>query len=133
MMLSIDHRWGRRKVTDAAVRFMALPGTLGVGRVTNVSVTGAFMETGVALPLAAIVHLESIETAAEATRRRLSASVVRCTEHGVGLEWCECASNSILYAQFGSAYRDRAEFVSAAPRRGGAGPNLYYYQFDFRD
>jgi len=133
MMLSIDHRWGRRKATDAAVRFMALPGTLGVGRVTNVSVTGAFMETGVALPFATLVHLESIETAAEATRQRLAASVVRCTERGVGLEWCECASNSILYAQFGAAYRDRTEFVSGAPRNGRAGPNLVYYQFEFKD
>ena len=103
MMLSIDHRWGRRRVTDAAVRFMALPGTLGVGRITNVSVTGAFLKTGVALPLATIIHVESIEANAEATRKRLSASVVRCTEQGVGLEWCECASNSVLYAQFGSA------------------------------
>jgi len=133
MMLSIDHRWGRRKVTDAAVRFMALPGMLGVGRVTNVSVTGAFMETCVALPFATLVHLESIEPAAEARRKRLSASVVRCTERGVGLEWCECASNSILYAQFGSAYLDRTEFVSGTPRRGGAGPNLVYYQFEFKD
>lgn len=133
MMFSIDHRWGRRRVTDAAVRFMALPGTLGVGRITNVSVTGAFMETGVELPIAAILHLESIETTAEAARRRLAASVVRCTEQGVGLEWCECASNSILYAQFGSAYRDRTEFVSAAPRGEGTNPSLLCYQLDFKD
>jgi hypothetical protein len=133
MMLSIDHRWGRRRVTDAAVRFMALPGTLGVGRITNVSVTGAFLKTGVALPLATIIHVESIEANAEATRKRLSASVVRCTEQGVGLEWCECASNSVLYAQFGSAYRDRSEFISTAPPDGGARPSLVYYQFDFKD
>lgn len=133
MMFSIDHRWGRRRVTDAAMRFMALPGMLGVGRVTNVSVTGAFMETGVELPFAAIVHLESIETAADRTRKRLSASVVRCTKHGVGLEWCECASNSILYEQFGSAYRDRTEFIRAAQQNVGAGPNLFHYQFEFKD
>jgi hypothetical protein len=133
MMQSTDHRWGRRKVTDAAVRFMALPGMLGVGRVTNVSVTGAFMETGVALPFATLVHLESIETAADAMRKRLSANVVRCTEHGVGLEWCECASNAILYAQFGSAYCDRTEFIRAAHKNVGAAPNLFYYQFEFKD
>lgn len=133
MMFSIDHRWGRRKVTDAQVRFMALPGTLGVGRITNVSVTGAFMETNVALPFASILHLESIETAADSARKRLSASVVRCTQHGVGLEWCECASNSVLYAQFGSAYRDRAEFVRPAPKDGGTRPRLFYCQFEFKD
>lgn len=133
MMFSIDHRWGRRKVTDAQVRFMALPGTLGVGRITNVSVTGAFMETNVDLPCATILHLESIETPVDAARKRLSASVVRSTPQGVGLEWCECASNSLLYAQFGSAYRDRTEFISPAPQDGGASPNLFYYQFEFKD
>jgi len=133
MMFSIDHRWGRRKVTDAPVRFMALPGTLGVGRITNVSVTGAFLETDVELPFAAIIHLESIETAADASRKRLSASVARCTEHGVGLEWCECASNAVLYAQFGSAYRDRTEFIRPVPKDGSANPGLFYYQFEFKD
>jgi hypothetical protein len=128
MMLSIDHRWGRRKVTDAPVRFIAMPGILGVGRVTNVSVTGAFMETEVDLPLATVVHVESIETAGSGGRKRLSANVVRREAHGVGLEWCECASNSMLYAQFGSAYRDRVEFSRPATKA-----NLYYYQFDFKD
>lgn len=133
MMFSIDHRWGRRKVTDAQVRFMALPGMLGVGRITNVSVTGAFMETDVALPLATVVHLESIEPVGNGSRKRLAANVVRCTTHGVGLEWCECASNSVLYAQFGSAYLDRTEFVRPAPADSGILPNLLYYQFEFKD
>jgi hypothetical protein len=133
MMFSFDHRLGRRKVADVQVRFMALPGTLGVGHITNVSVTGAFMETGLDLLLATVIHLESIEPAGNAARKRLSARVVRCTEHGVGLEWCECASNSILFAQFGSAYRDRVEFGSPAPKERGHNANLYFYQFEFKD
>jgi hypothetical protein len=128
MMLSIDHRWGRRKVTDAPVRFIAMPGILGVGRVTNVSVTGAFMETEADLGLGTVLHVESIEPAGDARRKRLTANVVRCEAHGVGLEWRECASNSLLYAQFGSAYRDRIEFSRPA-----TAPHLCYYQFEFKD
>ena len=131
MMLSLDHRWGRRRVTDAAVRFIALPATFGLGRITNVSVTGAFMETYAKLPLAAVVHLESIDSNNGAPRQRLVANVVRKERHGVGLEWEECATNATLFAQFGSAYRDRAEFSRPAPT--GADQHLYYYQFDFRD
>ena len=131
MMLSMDHRWGRRRVTDAPVRFIALPATFGLGRITNVSVTGAFMETYAKLPLAAVVHLESIESTNGAPRQRLIANVVRHEPHGVGLEWEDCASNAILYTQFGSAYRDRAEFSRPEPM--GPDQHLYYYQFDFRD
>jgi hypothetical protein len=132
MRLSLDHRWGRRKVTDAPVRFVALPATFGLGRITNVSVTGAFMETYAKLPLAAVVHLESIDSNNGVPRQRLTANVVRVDAHGVGLEWQECASNSTLFAQFGSAYRDRADF-SRPPPTGGDEQGLRYYQFDFRD
>jgi hypothetical protein len=130
MMLSMDHRWGRRKVTDATVRFIALPATFGLGRITNVSVTGAFMETYAKLPLASVLHLETID-ANNGARKRLIANVVRHDAHGVGLEWQECASNATLFAQFGSAYRDRTEF--SRPATIGTDQNLYYYQFDFRD
>jgi hypothetical protein len=131
MMLSLDHRWGRRKATDAAVRFVALPATFGLGRVTNVSVTGAFLETRADLPLATQVHLESIDPTAQSPRQRLIAHVVRRTRQGVGLEWEECASNATLYAQFGSAYRDRADF--SRPTRVPEQGSLYFYQFEFND
>jgi hypothetical protein len=133
MMLSMDHRWGRRKITDAAVRFFALPGTFGMGRVTNVSVTGAFLETYVRLPLQAVVHVESLDPLNAAARRRLTAHVVRKGQSGVGLQWNQCASNSVLYTQFGSAYRDRVEFCRPELEDGRRNPELYFYQFDFQD
>ena len=90
------------------------------------------METEVDLPVATVVHVESIDTAADAGRKRLSAHVVRREAHGVGLEWCECASNTLLYAQFGAAYRDRVDFSRpATPPNPKA--NLCYYQFEFKD
>jgi hypothetical protein len=131
MQLSMDHRWGRRKTTDSPVRFFALPATFGTGRVTNVSVTGAFMETLLNLPLAGIIYVESIAPVEAGGRRRMAANVVRCTPTGVGLEWCQAASNSVLYSQFGSAYRDRADFSRPEPTPERS--ESYLYQFDFQD
>jgi hypothetical protein len=133
MVLSMDHRWGRRKITDAAVRFFALPGTFGMGRVTNVSVTGAFLETYVRLPLQAVVHVESLDPLNTVSRRRLTANVVRKSYGGVGLQWTQCASNSVLFSQFGSAYKDRVEFCRPELPGGRPTPELYFYQFDFQD
>jgi hypothetical protein len=132
MMLSLDHRWGRRRVTDAQVRFFAQPGTFGMGRVTNVSVTGAFLETAVNLPLETTVHVESLETVNNTARRRMVGNVVRRSEKGVGIEWAQAASNAVLYTQFGAAYRDRADFSRPAfPAVQNS--EMYFYQFDFND
>jgi len=132
MMLSMDHRWGRRRVTDAQVRFFAQPGTFGMGRVTNVSVTGAFLETASKLPLETTVHIESLDPVNNARRRRLVGNVVRHANNGVGLEWSQAASNTVLYSQFGSAYRDRVDF-SRPEFPATQKSDLYYYQFDFSD
>src|ERR1700755_476298 len=99
MMLSMDHRWGRRRVTDAQVRFFAQPGTFGMGRVTNVSVTGAFLETALRLPLETVVHVESLDPVNNALRRRMVGNVVRHADNGVGIEWSQAASNTVLYSQ----------------------------------
>jgi hypothetical protein len=41
----MEHRWGGREATDVAVRFFAFPSQIGSGRVVNISVSGAFLET----------------------------------------------------------------------------------------
>jgi hypothetical protein len=89
----MEHRWGRRYDTDVAVRFVALPGTIGSGRVTNVSLSGAFMETRAKLRLLTVIYLEGLDSPTERGKpgvpRRLAATVVRRCSAGVGLEWCE--------------------------------------------
>jgi hypothetical protein len=60
-------------------------------------------------------------------------NVVRRSADGVGLEWAQAASNAVLYSQFGSVYRDRAEFTRPDMGVCGGGTGLYYYQFDFQD
>jgi hypothetical protein len=89
----MEHRWGRRYDTDVAVRFVALPGTIGSGRVTNISLSGAFMETQAKLRLLTVVYIEGLDSPKERAKpgvaKRMAATVIRRCSAGVGLEWCE--------------------------------------------
>lgn len=125
----MEHRWGSRKPIDVPVRFIALPATIGSGRITNVSMTGAFLETRMELRPLALLYVEMIHLPQEAGRRkRLSASVVRRTELGVGIEWCEPASKSPLYTQLRSAER-----LQVPNGTDGGQRDICFYQLDFLD
>lgn len=88
MPSSADHRAERRYDTDVEVRFVALPATIGSGRMTNISLTGAFMETASQLRLASRVYVEGLDRGVGGAVKRLAATVVRRCSAGVGLEWC---------------------------------------------
>ena len=92
----MEHRWGSRVQTNFAVRLVGSPGTIGSGRLRNVSVTGAFVETRLSLPLLAVVHVEPIPSPSGRTAaRRIAACAVRRTSDGVGLEWCDPTSHLV--------------------------------------
>jgi len=77
------------------VQFFAGPGTIGTGRLVNMSSTGAFMETTVPLRPLCIVNLGPVGVAVgESKDRSVAASVIRQSARGVGLEWCEAAAGS---------------------------------------
>jgi hypothetical protein len=122
----MEHRRGLRHDTDVAVRFVALPATIGTGRVTNISLTGAFMETTCKLPLKCVIYIEGLETLKERgkppTRNRLAATVVRRCSAGVGLEWCTQWSQSIFESRIDTG-------ASAALPDEGAGPCIYRLEF----
>jgi hypothetical protein len=96
------NRRGQRRATNVTVQFVTRPAVTGVGFVTNISPTGAFMETRFPLPLLSLVYLESTDPAPAARpRSHLAATVVRCSATGVGLEWCEFgAETTDTYARF---------------------------------
>jgi hypothetical protein len=103
-----DHRWSRRRPTDVAVRVIAKSGARGTGRMANVSLTGAYLETQMTLRPHSLVYLESADrTLANGMGKRVSASVVRHDARGVGLEWCEpqtkVADVNALLATLGGA------------------------------
>jgi hypothetical protein len=86
----MDHRWGRRRPTKVAVYIIAQSGARGAGRVANVSMTGAYLETQMTLRPFSLVYLEPVNMASGGpSGKRVAAGVVRHDARGVGLEWCE--------------------------------------------
>jgi hypothetical protein len=84
----MEHRWGRRIACGAAARLDAGAGIVGVGRLRDVSLSGAFIETALELPLLARVSVAVRDT-------YVAASVVRIVDDGCGVEWCETAPRAI--------------------------------------
>ncbi len=92
----MEHRWGCRISTDFAVRLVALPATIGTGRMLNVSQTGAFVQTSVACPVLSVVYVELVASPATAFGlSRIAACLVRRSAGGVGLEWCDLAPDAV--------------------------------------
>jgi hypothetical protein len=83
----MEHRWGERVEVNRAVRLRRAPAVIGWGRLTNVSLTGAYVETS--LPLPPLTYVEVEPLGHDGAGERLGAYVVRGTSAGAGLEWCE--------------------------------------------
>jgi hypothetical protein len=107
----MEHHRGQRHSTDVTVQFFTRPDTIGIGRVLNVSATGAFMETRLPLRPLAVLYLEpTIQLPADLTHERIAATVVRCSPTGVGLEWCEFAAEATrAYARLITGSNDLAD------------------------
>lgn len=92
----MEHRWGRRMQSDMPIQLQYGSRIVVRARLTDLSLTGAGVDTRNPLPLAAHVDVQF-----ELTRPRSSklhsvpAHVVRHTEHGIALEWSEFAPRPI--------------------------------------
>jgi len=105
------NRRGQRRTANVTVRFITRPTVTGVGFVTNVSATGAFMETRFPLPLLSLIYLEPVDPILTNTaRKRLAATVVRIAPSGVGLAWYEfSAETTAVYARLAEGAKDRVD------------------------
>lgn len=85
----MEHRWGIRRPCKARVSVLAGSGLHGVGRLRNISMSGAFLET--ALPLPQYTQLTIAVLRGDGSHHLLEfpAVVVRHDADGVGLEWCD--------------------------------------------
>jgi len=90
----MEHRWGRRKPCRASVSVSAGAGVIGTARVRDVSISGAFLETALPLPLFSQIAIAVLPDDATHTLEFM-ASVVRTEPEGVGIEWCEPVAGSI--------------------------------------
>ena len=106
----MEHRWGQRRPTNVTVRFVTMPATTGIGRLLNLSSTGAFMETNLNLRLLSLLYLEPVDQPSDTSATgRLAATVVRQGPTGVGLEWCEFgAEMTQVYARLAGGSYDLA-------------------------
>jgi len=87
----MEHRWGQRCPVDMRVGFSA-PVIGGWGRMRNVSLSGAYLETAARPPQSQRLTME-LEWNREGRTERcvLTAWIVRRDDRGLGVEWCEFA------------------------------------------
>jgi hypothetical protein len=89
----MDHRWGRRIDCGASVGIAGPAGLRGAGRMRDVSMSGALVETELPLPVHAAVEIEMVR--AHGPGARLAGIVVRSDADGVGIEWREASHGAI--------------------------------------
>lgn len=91
----MEHRWGRRSPADLPVHLVLADGAVAEGRLRNVSVTGAFVETqhfpAMLSPIFVQPNVDESQTLAS---ERLPACVVRHTANGIGLEWSDASGKA---------------------------------------
>jgi hypothetical protein len=86
----MEHRCGKRTTVDIDVRLIGASGAIGVGRMLDVSATGAFIHTLIEVPVLTPVDIEPIDPHGHLPEARaVAAFVVRRTTSGLGLEWSE--------------------------------------------
>jgi hypothetical protein len=92
----MDHRWGERIRVDFPVRLMTHAFSKHDGRLTDLSVSGAYIQTNVFIrprSRLAVTLLSTRWTRHEGTV--VCAYVTRRYREGVGIEWCEFAPPSV--------------------------------------
>jgi hypothetical protein len=89
---AMEHRWGQRIGVDIPVRVTGHPFTVRVGRLANLSVSGAFVRAECDLRLLSRVNV-AIELPQRARHDAplIAAYVARKSRDGFGIEWCQFA------------------------------------------
>jgi len=91
----MEHRWGQRRPCCAHVCVSARAGVSGSARMRDVSLSGAFLETTLPLPLFSQIAIAVRHDDGSTYLMEFTATVVRSELGGVGIEWCEPVSGSI--------------------------------------
>lgn len=92
----MEHRWGRRIQSDMLIQLKYGSCVVLRARLTDLSLTGAGVDTRNPLPLAAHVDVQFVLARPRSSKlHSVPAHVVRHTEHGLAVEWCEFAPRPI--------------------------------------
>ena len=84
----MEHRWGWRYPVDLPVRLVRTSGVVTWGRLCNLSVTGAFIESSPPPPPNSLVYVERAG-GGHWPPSAAGAYVIWQKDNGIGLEWCE--------------------------------------------
>ncbi|HEX4267022.1 MAG TPA: PilZ domain-containing protein [Steroidobacteraceae bacterium] len=107
----MEHRWGERVAVRMTVELSSGSSAPVTGNLENVSSSGAFVRTEGRGPSRGPVAVMLRQDGCGHPRSaRLAAYVVRETEGGVGIEWCEFAPRAVreLMIRDGAAGGERA-------------------------
>ena len=113
----MEHRWGERVLVHQTVELTSGSLPAVAGSLENVSSSGAFVRTQVRGPPRGPV--EVILRNADSSRRhsaRIPAYVVRETDSGVGIEWCEFAPRAVRELMIRDRRQDATRARARAPR-----------------
>lgn len=122
----MEHRWGERVALRQTVELFFGSSPPVVGSLENVSSSGAFVRTAGRRPPRGPVEVILQEDRSVRRQPRLPAYVVRETDSGVGIEWCEFAPRAvrelIVRGRRGGGERARAR-AQRSPRYSQREPN----------
>ena len=93
----MEHRWGQRVTVEIPVRLDVAGRTLGRGTLRNASISGAFIETPLDLPVYTnlIVAMPTMSELVPGSHE-LAASVIRRVPAGLGIEWRDMACPALV-------------------------------------
>jgi hypothetical protein len=93
----MEHRWGERFAVDLAVRVAGRPYHVRMGRLLDLSVSGAYLNMSADLRLLSRVQIAiALPQSLAHPTSMVAAYVARLSADGVGVEWCEHAPNAAL-------------------------------------
>ena len=90
-----EHRWGERIRVDLPVDVLEEGRAEVVGQLKNLSLSGAFLQSGHELHLHALIGVRIARTSSSADAYVVRARVSRKPALGVGIEWCEFAPSVV--------------------------------------
>ena len=115
----MEHRWGHRRDINRTVQLETRGGVASRGRLTNVSISGAFVKTALPAPLFSHIRLQFTGMVHDKrTPISLEGQVVRKDEGGFGVEWSEFAAEAVKALVLVPPYRQTepaGPHASAAP------------------
>jgi len=93
----MEHRWGRRWDTAIDATLFSRRCAVGRGRIRNLSLTGAFVQTPFAFRPLSLVDLElCLGLSHRKETHRVAGTVVRSSSDGIGIEWSDPLSPEFM-------------------------------------